>query len=293
MSLETLAAVLISGVIIGSLYALMASGLSLVWGTLRVFNFAHGTLIMLAAYVAWIVAQPSVLNAGAVVGIAAAAVVMAVAGVVLYLLTVRPFLSRPDAELVVIITTLSAATFLQNGALVIFGSRFKQVPSVAGGTVNVLGTNVTWHQVVIVILAPILLLGLAILLKRSKIGLAIRAVEQNHESALLAGVSPGFIYPLVFAASAALAAVAGVLLGAIQYITSDFGSDPLLKAFIVVIFGGLGSLTGTVVGAYAIGILEAVSIFVVGLYWTPVVLFVAIIAVMLVRPNGLLGRAAT
>ena len=289
MTVETLAAILVSGLVAGSLYALMASGLSLVWGTLRMFNFAHGTLLMLGAYVAWYVSDSRGLDLGLRVGIPVALVLLAALGIVLYWLLVQPFLTRPGADLVVIITTLAGATFLQNGAQVVFGPRYKQLDRVVTGQIEVLNTAVGLQETLIIILTPTVLLALALLLKRTKLGLAIRAVEQNHDSALLVGVNVGRVYPLVFAVSAVLAALAGIMLGGLFFITPVMGSDPLLRAFIVVVFGGLGSLPGTVVGAYVIGLIEAIAVFVVGLYWAPVVLFIVLILVMILRPTGLMG----
>lgn len=289
MTGETFAAILVSGLVSGSLYALMASGLSLVWGTLRMFNFAHGTLLMLGAYAAWYVSDPRGLGLGLHLGIPAALVLLGLLGIVLYVILVRPFITRPGADLVVIITTLAGAAFLQNGAQEVFGPRYKQLDRVLEGQVRFLNTAVGLQETLIIVATPAVLLTLAFLLKRTKLGLAIRAVEQNHDSALLVGVNVGRVYPLVFAVSAALAALAGVMLGGLFFITPAMGSDPLLRAFIVVVFGGLGSLPGTVVGAYVIGIIEAVAVFFVGLYWAPVVLFVVLILVMILRPTGLMG----
>jgi branched-chain amino acid transport system permease protein len=289
MSIETLVAILVSGFVAGSLYALMASGLSLVWGTLRMFNFAHGTLLMLGAYAAWYVSDSKGLDLGLGVGIPAALVMLGLFGIVLYFLLVRPFITRPGADLVVIITTLAGASFLQNGAQEVFGPRYKQLDRVIKGQVEFLDTAISLQDLLIIILTPVVLLLLALMLKKTKLGLAIRAVEQNHDSALLAGVRVGRIYVLVFAVSAALAALAGVMLGGLFFITPVMGNDPLLRAFIVVVFGGLGSLPGTVVGAYVIGLIEAIAVFVVGLYWAPVVLFIVLILVMILRPNGLMG----
>jgi branched-chain amino acid transport system permease protein len=289
MTGETFAAILVSGLVSGSLYALMASGLSLVWGTLRMFNFAHGTLLMLGAYAAWYVSDPRGFGLGLHLGIPAALVLVGLLGIVLYVILVRPFITRPGADLVVIITTLAGAAFLQNGAQEVFGPRYKQLDRVLEGQVQFLNTAVGLQETLIIIATPAVLLTLALLLKRTKLGLAIRAVEQNHDSALLVGVNVGRVYPFVFAVSAALAALAGVMLGGLFFITPAMGSDPLLRAFIVVVFGGLGSLPGTVVGAYVIGIIEAVAVFFVGLYWAPVVLFVVLILVMILRPTGLMG----
>jgi branched-chain amino acid transport system permease protein len=289
MTAETLAAILVSGMVSGSLYALMASGLSLVWGTLRMFNFAHGTLVMLGAYAAWYVSDSRGLDLGLIVGIPAALVLLALLGVVLYWILVRPFITRPGADLVVIITTLAGATFLQNGAQEVFGPRYKQLDRVLKGQVELLNTAVGLQELLIIVATPTVLLALAYFLRRTKLGLAVRAVEQNHDSALLVGVNVGRVYPLVFAVSAALAALAGIMLGGLFFITPVMGTDPLLRAFIVVVFGGLGSLPGTVVGAYVIGLIEAIAVFFVGLYWAPVVLFIVLILVMILRPTGLMG----
>jgi branched-chain amino acid transport system permease protein len=289
MSFETLVAILVSGFVAGSLYALMASGLSLVWGTLSIFNFAHGTLLMLGAYAAWYVSASQGLDLGLAVGIPASLVILALLGIVLYFLLVRPFIARPGADLVVIITTLAGASFLQNAAQEIFGPRYKQLDRVIKGQIQFLNTAIGLQDLLIIILTPIVLLLLALMLKKTKLGLAIRAVEQNHDSALLAGVSVGRIYLLVFAVSAVLAALAGIMLGGLFFITPVMGNDPLLRAFIVVVFGGLGSLPGTVAGAYVIGIIEAIAVFIVGLYWAPVVLFIVLILVMILRPTGLFG----
>lgn len=292
MTLDSAAAIVISGVVLGSLYALMASGLSLVWGTLRMFNFAHGALMMFSAYLAWTFSDEKAIGLPFWLSIVLAVLLTAALGVLLELVLVRPFLSRPGADLIVIITTLAAATFLVNITQIIWGPRLKMLGRVAPGTIDVFGTVISMQDLVVIIVAPTLILGLALLLKRTRLGMGIRAVEQNPDLARLTGVRPALVYGITFGLSTGLAAVAGVLLGAIFFVTPDMGTDPLLRAFIVVVFGGLGSLPGTVLGAYIIGLLEALSVYYVGLYWTPVVLFLVLIAVMAVRPTGLLGREA-
>lgn len=288
MTVEVLVAILVSGVVLGSLYSLMASGLSLVWSTLRVFNFAHGTLIMLGAYFAWTLAEiglPFPLMAlGAILA-------TAVAGLVLERVLIRPLLTRDNAVLMVTITTLAGAIFLVSAVQLIWGPRVKQLPSIATGTVEIMGTAVGIQDIVIAVVAPGVLLIVAAFLRWTKVGSAIRAVEQNRDLARLVGITPARTYSLTLALSGALAGVAGVLLGAIVTITPTMGADPLLKAFIVVVFGGLGSLPGTIVGAYVVGLITATSQYLLGLYWTPVVLFLILIAVLAVRPTGLMGRA--
>ena len=172
----------------------------------------------------------------------------------------------------------------------VWGPRLKQLPQVASGQVQVLGTGIGWHDIFIIAVTPAVLLLLALFLKRAKLGLALRAVEQNCDAALLMGIDPTAIFRLTFAVSSGFAALAGVLLGGIFFLTPTMGDDPLLKAFIVIVFGGLGSIGGTIAGAYVIGIIESASSFFFGLYVTPALLFIVMIIVMLVRPSGLFGR---
>jgi branched-chain amino acid transport system permease protein len=283
--------ILVSGLVLGSLYALVAAGLSLVWGALGIFNFAHGVLIMIGAYAAWTIASPSSLGTGIGVGALVAVVFMAIAGAALYGVLVRPWIGKPGAELSVIMTTIAGAIFLENLSLLTFGGHLKDLDPVVSGTVHIAGAVIQAQDVLAIVLAPALLGGLALLLKYNKTGLAVRAIAQNRDAALLLGINVEWVFIATFAASAILAGIAGVLLGGLFNINPHMGTEPLLRAFIVVVFGGLGSLTGTILGAYVVGMIEALSSYYVGLYWTPVVLFVVLIAILTVRPTGLLGRA--
>lgn len=286
---EALVAIIASGLVAGSLYALMASGLSLVWGTVRMFNFAHGALVMIGAYSAWYVSNRGGLGMGLLLGIPAAIIFCGAAGYLIYILLVQPFVGKPGADLTVIITTIAGASFLQNGVQVLFGPRYKQLERVLTGSVEVLDTAIGMQEILIIVLTPIALLLLNVFLKRSKLGLAIRAVAQNDDFARLVGINVSQVYPLTFVVSSILAGLAGVMLGGLFFILPTMGSEPLLRAFVVVIFGGLGSLPGTIIGAYVIGLIESVSGFAISLYWAPVVLFATLILVLIFRPRGLMG----
>ncbi len=285
-------AILVSGLVSGALYALVASGLSLVWGALGVFNFAHGVLLMLGAYAAWWVSSPDGLGLGLPIGILASVIFMIGTGVLLYMLLVRPWIGKPGAELAVIMTTIAGAIFIENLVLQVFGGRFKTIDQVVSGTVPLAGGTMQAQNLLTILLAPALLGGLALFLRHSRTGLAIRAVAQNQEAAKLFGISVERTYLVTFATSAVLAGIAGILLGGLFNISPVMGTDPLLRAFVVVVFGGLGSLVGTIMGAYAVGLIEALSSYYIGIYWTPVVLFAVLIAVLVLRPTGLMGRGA-
>ncbi|SDJ53452.1 branched-chain amino acid ABC transporter permease [Salipiger marinus] len=281
---------LVSGLLLGSLYALMASGLSLIWTTLGVFNFAHGALMTVGAYFAWTVSEQLGLGlfTGFVAGIGAAVI----AGVLIELLLVRPFYGNRSMMLITVMTTLAASTILERGISIIWGPRLKQLPRVVEGQVEIFGAPVSAHEALIIVLAPVVLLALWWYTGRTRSGRSLRAVGQNASSAALIGIDVPRTFSLAFGLSAALAGLTGVLLGSIRFVTPGLGTDPLVNAMIVVIFGGLGSMGATAGAAYVIGMMEALLILWLGLYWTPAVLFMALILVLVFRPNGLFGRAA-
>lgn len=286
MSADDITAILVSAIVLGSLYSLMASGLSLVWSVTRVFNFAQGSYIMLGAYFAW-----SLVNMGQSLLIASCGAVIgtSVIAVVYEIVLIRPLLKSESAILMVSVTTLAAAMININLVQIIWGPRVKQLPRLTNGTVKILDTAVGLQDIVIASVAPSAILALAAFLRWSRLGFALRAVEQNTDLARLVGISPKLTYSVTHAVSGALAGFAGFLLGAIVTVVPTMGNDPLLKAFIVVVIGGLGSITGTVIGAYTVGLIIAISQYTLGLYWTPVVLFGLLIAILAFRPTGLLG----
>jgi branched-chain amino acid transport system permease protein len=288
--LAALHPILVSGIVLASLYALMATGLALVWNTLGIFNFSHGVFMTLGAYVAWQVADAKGFGFGLSAGIAVAIAALAGLGILLNRLLISPFLGRKDIVLVAVMTTLAAAFFMENSALLIWGPRIKQLDRIVKGNVKLLGTAISMHELIIIILAPLVLIGLWAFLRWTRVGSAIRAVAQNRDSALLLGIRVNTIYSVAFAMSAALAGGAGVLLGAIRFITPTMGTEPLLKAFIVVILGGLGSLVGTIVSAYLIGFMEAASTYLIGAYWTQAAMFGVFILILVALPRGLMGR---
>lgn len=285
----TLIATLMSGLVLGSLYALMASGLSVVWTTLGVFNFAHGALMMLGAYLAWTVSEA--LGLGLLPGIAAGTLGAAIGGVIIERFLVRPFYGERNMLLITVMTTLAAMIVIEKTALILWGARLKQLPRLVEGDVSVFGAVISGHEALIVIIAPLLLLALWQFTKRTATGRSLRAVGQNQDAAALIGIDVSRSFALAFGLSAALAGLTGTLLGSIRFITPSLGAEPLVKAMIVVIFGGLGSLGATAGAAYVIGFVEAFLILAVGLYWSPSILFLLMIVVLVFRPNGLFGRS--
>lgn len=285
--IETLLAALVSGLVLGSLYALMASGLSVVWTTLGVFNFSHGALMMVGAFIAWTVSEA--LGLGLLTGIAAGTLVAAFIGVLIERFLVRPFYGNRSMLLITVMTTLAAMIILEKGAQMIWGARLKQLPRLIDGEVSILGATISAHEAVLVVLAPVILFAIWRFTLKTKMGRSLRAVGQNQNSAALIGIDVPVAFAIAFGLSAALAGLTGALLGSIRFITPVMGAEPLVKAMIVVIFGGLGSLGATAGAAYLIGLIEALLIVWLGLYWTPFVLFLMMIIVLVFRPNGIFG----
>ncbi len=290
MTLDALSSVFVSGIVLASVYALIASGLSLVWTTLGIFNFAHGALMTLAAYLAWTISDAAGLGLGLGAGIAIAVAGVVAAGILIERLIVRPFYDQRDILLITVMTTLAAMIFIEKGSQMIWGARLKQLRPVVPGQVNFLGTNISAQEMLIIVLAPLLLGLLFVFLRNSRIGRGIRAVGQNPNAAKLIGIDVSRLFIITFALSAALAGLTGILLGSVRMVTPNFGAEPLVKALIIVIFGGLGSLGGTIVAAYLLGLLEAFLIFFIGIYWAPSMIFVLLILILLIRPQGLLGK---
>jgi branched-chain amino acid transport system permease protein len=287
LTLDTFNEVLLGGVVLGSLYALMATGLALVWTTLGIFNFAHGTFIALGAYIAWQIASSEATGAGLLVGALTSIVGMFVIGVMVYYLLIKPFERSPDIVVKSVITTLAGATILENSINLVWGPRNKQLDPFLSGDISFFGLVVSRNEAAIVVISLIILAGLGLFLQRAPLGRAMRAVAQNREAAQLMGIDVARLYAVSFGLSAALA---GILIGSSRFMSPTMGSDPLLKALIVVIFGGIAQFTGPIYAAFIVGILESSMTYLVGLYWSPTVLFCVMIAVLIVKPEGLFGR---
>lgn len=290
MDPQALASVLTGGLVLGVLYALMAFGLATIWTTLGIFNFAHGAFIVLGAYIAWQVGNPDGFGLGFWAGAAASVALMFVVGVVFHLLLIRPFERRADIVILTVITTLAGATVLVNLVNVIWGPRSKQIMPPGGGDLVLGLVRISTGEALMTAVVAVTLGGLGWFLLKTPLGRSMRAAAQNREAAQLMGLDVRRLYALVFGISAAVAGLAGVFIGSIRFMTPNMGDDPLQKALVVVILGGVARFTSPIYAALLIGLIEAVSSYLVGLYWTPAVLFALMIATLVAKPEGLFGR---
>ena len=282
---------IVSGLVTGSIYALMTVGMTLIYGTLRTLNMAHGAMIMIGGYASWVLFDS--VGLGPVPGLVVAAIVTFVFGVAIQQAAVRPLIGRQgvDFEMTAFISTFAVAIVVSNVALRVYGARNKAVPPVIRGRFHLIeGVSVSWHSLVMAGVAIAMLVALGLFLSRTRYGLAISAVAQQLDAARLMGIPVQRVYNLTMGVSSALAGIAGVLLGSVFFVSPNAGDLPLLKALIVAIFGGLGSIRGTIVAAYIIGLLEALISLYFGVRWSLPLLFVVIMVVMFLRPTGLFGR---
>ena len=284
-------AILVDGLVLGSIYGLVAIGMTLIYGTLRILDMSQGSMVMVGSYVGWQVLVEHGLNP--VVALLAAFVVTFALGALTQLVSVQPLIGRRhevDFEMVTFITTFAVAIVLANVALQVFGPFQKKVPPLISGSIDVYrGVNLTYHSLAMAVTSVLLMGGLGLFLARTRWGLAIRAVAQDLDAARSMSVPVNRLYPLTMGLASALAGIGGVFLGARFYASPTAGDLPLLQALIVVILGGLGSLTGTLYAAYAIGFMQAASEVWIGTTWTLPVLYGAILILLVIRPYGLRG----
>jgi branched-subunit amino acid ABC-type transport system permease component len=282
---------LISGLVIGSVYAIMTVGLTLVYGCLRTLNMAQGTFGMIGGYIAWLVATRAGLHP--ILGLLAAIAVGAILGIVTHYVSVQPLLGRKDIdfEMTVYISTLVVAIMISSGATIIWGARDKAIAPIFGGQFRLTSTvTVTWQSVVIAVAAFGTLAALSWFLNRTRHGLSVMAVAQERVAARLAGVRVNTVYLVVMGIAGMMGALAGVLLAPLYFVSPVAGDLPLLKGLIVAILAGLGSIRGTVWAALLVGLFEAMASTYISTMWSLPLLFAVIAIVMIVRPYGLFGK---
>lgn len=289
MSFESFLFVLTGGVVLGALYALMAAGLAVVWTTLGIFNFSHGAFVALGAYIGWQVGNVDGFALGHVLGLTATVLGMFALGVLFQQAFIRPFERKENIVAATVITTLAGATVLQNGMLLIWGPRSKQIAAIGDGSLAIGPLAFSWNEVALIILVAFILGAVGCFLSRTRTGRSMRAVSQNRQAAELMGLNVPLLYALAFGLSAAMAGVAGYFVGSVRFINPTMGADPLMKALIVVIFGGIARFTSPIYAALIVGLVESFTTFYLGLYWAPAVLFAMMMIVLTIKPEGLFG----
>ena len=284
---------LISGISLGSVYAIIALGYTMVYGIAKMLNFAHGDIIMIGGYVSF--CAMFYLGLPSIVAVLMAVVVCTVLGIVIERLAYKPLRSAPS--LAVLITAIGVSYFLQNSALLIWKAAARSYPPVVTGAVKIFGGKLTVSYISLLTISVciVIMIALTLFVSKSKMGKAMRACSEDKAAAQLMGINVNATISATFAIGSALAAIAGVLLCSFNTsLMPTTGSMPGIKAFTAAVFGGIGSIPGAVIGAFIIGICESfikanenIAVF------SNAFTFALLIIILLCKPNGLFGEKLT
>lgn len=281
---------LVTGISLGSVYAIIALGYTMVYGIAKMLNFAHGDVIMIGGYVVFV--SVSNLGINPYVAILISMAVCTVLGVVVEKVAYKPL--RNASPLAVLITAIGVSYLLQNVALLIFGANAKAFTSVVSVPALKLADgqiNITGETIVTIVSCLIIMAGLMLFINKTKAGQAMLAVSEDKGAAQLMGINVDGTIALTFAIGSGLAAVAGVLLcSAYPSLTPYTGSMPGIKAFVAAVFGGIGSIPGALVGGILLGIIEIFGKAYISSQMADAIVFAVLIVVLLVKPAGLFGK---
>ncbi len=281
---------LISGLSLGSVYAIIALGYTMVYGIAKMLNFAHGDVIMVGGYISFIAI--STLGLGAAPSILLGVLACTALGIVIERFAYKPL--RQATSLAVLITAIGVSYLLQNLALLIWGSSSKFYPTIIEIPPVTLFDGqmvISSASIVTIISCVIIMILLSFFINKTKLGKAMRAVSEDKSAAQLMGIDVNFTISVTFAIGAALAAVAGVLLlSAYPLMTPTLGSMPGIKAFTAAVFGGIGSIPGALIGGILLGVIEIFGRAYISTQLSDAIVFAVLIIVLLVRPTGLLGK---
>ncbi len=279
---------LVNGLILGANYALMALGITLIFAILGILNFAHGQMYVLGGFVTYYLY--GVFGLHYLLALPAAAATVALVGIVFERLCFRPVLRTTTREESTMLLAAGTALLLDSVALVVFGEKQRGVPPIVPGVYQVFGAFVPAGRVVIFGFALALIGAFLLFMQYTRPGRALRAVAQDREAAALMGVSIDRYFTLGFAVGAALAGVAGALLVTLFAVNAGAGTSVSIKAFIMIMLGGAGVVSGAIVGAFALGFAEAVGYFLLPGSTTYLLILLALILFLLFRPHGIMGR---
>ncbi|MFI5000858.1 MAG: branched-chain amino acid ABC transporter permease [Reyranellales bacterium] len=284
----TLLQVVVSGLLLGAVYALFSSGLTLIWGMMNVVNFAHGDFVMLGMYTAVVVW--TALGGGPWASVPMAAILIATLGVVSYFLLVRHIMKGP--MLAQILGTFGLALFLRYAAFWTFGANFKTLPDTIVGHSFVLGgIRFEGSRVLAGAVGLLVTLLLHLILTRTAIGSRMLAVSEDATAAQLMGIRPQRMQALAWALAGGATGIAGALIATFFYTSPTVGETLAIVAFVTVSFGGFGSVLGALVAGLIIGVAESLSAFLIGPVYKDVVVYVLFVLVLWFRPQGLMGKA--
>ena len=278
----------VNGLILGGAYALISVGMTMIFGIMNISNFAHGTIYMLGGYCVYFFSMA--FGVPFFLAVALSILAVGLAGIAMERIVFKPVYGGPVLNDLLI--SLGLAVFLENGALLLWGSTSLSVKTpYTDVIIRIFSASVTLQRIIVLMASIVLIGALYGFLNSTRFGKAIVATSQNPRGAALVGVDLSRVYMATMAISSGLAGAAGALLAPIFYVFPTMGSTPLLKAFVIVVLGGMGNVQGAVVGGFLVGIAESLGGAYISSAYKNVFAFIILIGVLLIRPQGLFGRS--
>jgi branched-chain amino acid transport system permease protein len=279
--------VIVGGLLLGAVYALFSSGLTLVWGMMNIVNFAHGDFVMLGMYVAFVVW--TLFGVGPLLGAPLAALVLATLGVIVYFGLIREIMKGP--MLAQILGTFGLALLLRYSVFWWFGANFLSLPeNIVGGTYEIVGLRIQASRLLAGAVALVVTLGLHFLLTRTSLGSKMLAVAEDSTAAQLMGIRPDTMQAIAWAIAAGATGLAGALIATFFYIVPTVGETLGIVAFVTVSLGGFGSVPGALMAGLLIGVIESLSAYWIGAVYKDMVVYSLFLGFLWFRPQGLMGR---
>jgi len=284
---------LVNGVVSALILTLVALGLCLIFGIMRIVNFAHGEFYMLGGFGVWLFYAEHLIPLGLpptihyIIALILSVILVGLLGMIVERFLFRPFLGNPESTMIV---SFGVMLILQAGALITFGIRDKPFASPFRGNITFFGIPLSLERVAVIICGILFIIAMYLFIQRTKMGKAMRAVAQDVEAASVIGVNISRIFSLAMGIACGMAAAGGALVGPIFYVNPYMGVDPIMKAFVAVVLGGMGSLPGTVIGGFIIGMVESFVTTYLGGHVAMMAVFLIMIGILLFKPTGILGQ---
>jgi branched-chain amino acid transport system permease protein len=280
--------VIVGGLLLGAVYALFSSGLTLIWGMMNIVNFAHGDFVMLGMYVAFVIWK--LFGSGPLLGAPAAALVLATLGIVVYFGLIRSIMKGP--MLAQILGTFGLALLLRYAVFWWFGANFLSLPgNIVGGTFDLFGIRIEASRLLAGLVALIVTGALHVLLTRTTLGSKMLAVSEDSAAAQLMGIRPDTMQAIAWAIAAGVTGIAGALIATFFYVVPTVGETLAIVAFVTVSLGGFGSVPGALVAGLLIGVIESLSAYWIGAVYKDIVVYALFLGFLWFRPQGLMGKS--
>jgi branched-chain amino acid transport system permease protein len=280
--------VIVGGLLLGAVYALFSSGLTLIWGMMNIINFAHGDFVMFGMYIAFVIW--TLFGVGPIIGAPVAMLILATLGIIVYFGLIRSIMKGP--MLAQILGTFGLALLLRYAVFWWFGADFLSLPgNLVGGTFDVFGIRIEASRLLAGVVALIVTGGLHILLTRTTLGSKMLAVAEDSAAAQLMGIRPDSMQAIAWAIAAGVTGLAGALIATFFYIVPTVGETLGIVAFVTVSLGGFGSVPGALAAGLLIGVIESVSAYWIGAVYKDIVVYALFLCFLWFRPQGLMGKA--